>query len=131
MFDISILEIIAGAVVGMMLGALWYSPLLFGNLWMKAIGKTPETLGSSAGPMIGSMIASLLSAIGVALLSSLIDVQSLAQAITLGLILGFLVIFPAFLSDNLFCGWGTQLLLIQSGYRIFSVFLMSVVIYCV
>ncbi|MCE2029103.1 DUF1761 domain-containing protein [Sessilibacter corallicola] len=131
MFDINILEIVAGAVVGMMLGALWYSPLLFGNLWMKAIGKTPETLGSSTGPMIGSMVASLLSAIGVALLSSLIDVQSLGQAITLGLILGFLIIFPAFLSDSLFCGWGTQLLLIQSGYRMLSVFLMSVVIYFV
>ena len=35
-------------------------------------------------------------------------------------------IFPALLSDNLFCGWGAKLLLIQSGYRVLSVILMSV-----
>lgn len=29
--------ILVAGIVNMMLGALWYSPLLFGNIWMKAM----------------------------------------------------------------------------------------------
>jgi hypothetical protein len=128
---IDIIGTIAAAITGMVLGALWYSPILFGNLWMKAIGKTPETLGSPTVPMIGSMVACVFTAVGVAILFSMIGIESLLQAGGLGLLLGFLIIFPAFLSDSLFCGWGTTLLLIQSGYRMVTVFLMSLVMYLV
>ena len=119
--------ILVAALAGMFLGALWYSPLLFGKAWMRAIGKTPETLGLPTGPMIGSMIASVLSAVGVSLIFFLIGVDSLDVALGVGMILGLLIIFPALLSDNLFCGWGSRLLLIQSGYRVLSVVVMSLV----
>ncbi len=129
LFGINIIAVIAATVVGMVLGALWYSPFLFGDKWMKCLGKTPETLGSATGPMIGSIIASLLTAIGVALLSHLIKVNSFEMALHTGLVLALLIIFPAFLSDSLFCGWGRGLLFIQSGYRMVSVIVMSIVIY--
>ena len=32
------LAILVAAVAGMIVGALWYSPLLFGNVWMKLMG---------------------------------------------------------------------------------------------
>jgi hypothetical protein len=51
------------------------------------------------------------------------------MAITVGAIVGFLIIFPALFSDNLFCGWGTSLLFIQSGYRILTVILMSLILF--
>lgn len=92
-------------------------------------GKTRETLGSPTLPMIGSVFASLLSAIGVALLHSWIGVDSFTLSLGLGLALGLLIIFPALLSDNLFCDWGWDLLFIQSGYRVLSVVLMSLAIY--
>ena len=112
----------------MALGALWYSPLLFGEKWMQSIGKTPDTLGSSTLPMIGSVAASLMTAIGVAIIMSLTGVSSLSAGFGVGLTLGVLIVFPALLSDNLFCGWGNQLLLIQSGYRVLSILLMSLVL---
>ena len=127
LLGMNLVAVIAATFVGMILGALWYSPLLFGNQWMKCLGKTPETLSSATGPMIGSIIASLMTAIGVAFISHYIDVNSLNMALQLGLLLAVFIIFPAFLSDSLFCGWGTKLLLIQSGYRMISVVLMSVV----
>lgn len=129
--QISIVEIAIGTVIGMLLGAFWYSPLAFGSSWMKSIGKTPDTLGSQTAPMLGSIVASFLTAVGVAILHSAIAPGSLPGAIGLGAILGLLFIFPALLSDNLFCGWGAKLLLIQSGYRVLSVFLMSVAMFYV
>ena len=113
----------------MVLGAIWYGPVGFGAAWMRSIGKTPETLGGQSGPMLGSMVACLLTATGVALMLSATGVDSLAGAAGLGLILGLLLVFPALLSDNLFCGWGTRLLFIQAGYRVLSVLLMSVVMF--
>ena len=113
----------------MFLGAIWYSPLLFGDIWMKCIGKSPDTLGNLTGSMIGSIVASLLTAIGIAVLFSLIDIPDLATALLVASVIGLLIIFPALLSDNLFCGWGIKLLCIQAGYRASAVLLMSVAIY--
>lgn len=131
LFQVSIIEIVVGAVIGMLLGAFWYSPVAFGPSWMKCIGKTSETLGSQVAPMLGSIIASILTASGVAILYSAVAPQTISKAIGLSAVLGILFIFPALLSDNLFCGWGTKLLLIQSGYRVLCVILMSVAIYYV
>ncbi len=129
MAELSIISVLAATIIGMVLGGLWYSPLLFGNAWMKCIGKTPETLGSQTAPMIGSIIASAMMAIGVSLLFYIANVTEVKTAVSIGAILGLLVIFPALLSDNLFCGWGNQLLLIQAGYRAISVFLMCLATY--
>ena len=98
---------------------------------MACIDKTPETLGKTTIPMIVSILASLLTAIGVSLLFSIMGVTDLSTAASIGLILGLLIIFPALLSDNQFCGWGNKLLLIQSGYRASSVLLMSLAMYYV
>lgn len=35
---------LAAATAGFLLGALWYSPPLFGNVWMKVAGLSEETL---------------------------------------------------------------------------------------
>jgi len=126
-FGLSIVGILAATFIGMLLGALWYSPLLFGPHWLRAINKTAETVGDSSTPMIGSIIASAMSAVGVAIIFAAAEVNSLTTGLYLGLTLGVLIIFPALLSDNLFCGWGKPLLLIQSGYRAMSILAMSVV----
>ena len=125
----SIIGVVVATIIGMALGALWYSPMLFGNQWMQSLGKSKEELGSPTGPMIGSVLASFLTAVGVALLHAWVGVDHVGVALGLGLTLGLLIIFPAFLSDNLFCGWGWDLLLIQAGYRVVSVVLMSVAVY--
>jgi len=131
MIELNWLGIAIATLVAMALGAFWYSPIAFGTLWMKSIGKTPETLGSQTLPMIGGVAANLLTAVGVAVLFSLLCVSSLQMALCVGVILGFFIIFPALLSDNLFCGWGSKLLMIQVGYRATVVILMSLVMHYV
>lgn len=131
MLEINLPGVAVATIIGMFLGALWYSPLAFGNLWMECIGKTTETIGKQTAPLIGSIIASLLTAIGVSLLFSFINVTDIYTAANVGIILGLLIIFPALLSDNLFCGWGNKLLMIQSGYRVINVLLASLAMYYV
>ena len=126
--QVDLIPVLLATFSGMVLGALWYSPVAFGNQWLEQIGKTKEELGSATGPTVGSIVASLLTAVGVALVMSWSGVESNAGALGLGLCLGLLIIFPAMLSDNLFCGWGSKLLWIQTGYRALSVTLMSVIV---
>jgi Na+/glutamate symporter len=42
--DVNYLAILVCGVVFMVLGALWYSPILFGKKWMTFIGKSEEEI---------------------------------------------------------------------------------------
>jgi hypothetical protein len=44
---INLLAVVVSAVVGMVIGMAWYSPLLFGNVWMKLSGMTKKQLDES------------------------------------------------------------------------------------
>jgi len=121
-------SILAATLAGMILGALWYSPVLFGNAWMQALGKTQDQLGSATGPMIGSVLACLLTAIALACLMQLAQVDSLIDGLKVGALAGVGIVFPAMLSDSLFCGWGSRLLFIQAGYRITYILVMAAIL---
>jgi hypothetical protein len=47
LFELPLVAITLATFLGMLLGALWYSPLLFGQQWLRCIGKTPEKLGKT------------------------------------------------------------------------------------
>ena len=129
--EVNLAGIIAATFTSMIIGSLWYSHIFFGIVWMECINKTPETLSSTKKVIIGSVVSSLLTAVGISLIFSLIGVHSLCTASCIGLVLGVLIVFPALLSDNLFCGFGIKLLMIQSGYRVVSILCMSLVLYLI
>jgi hypothetical protein len=45
--------ILTAVPISMTIGALWYSPIAFGNRWMKKLGKRPEDFTGTAGMVIG------------------------------------------------------------------------------
>ena len=62
---------IAGAVAAsFVFGFLWYGPI-FGKIWMAAMGKTQEELGSPTQGIIISGVSALIMAIALALLLTL------------------------------------------------------------
>lgn len=55
------LAVVAAAVVGFVIGGLWYSPLLFGNPWMREAGVTEEHVnGGNKAKIFGSSLVFLL-----------------------------------------------------------------------
>ena len=58
--DLNAWAILAATVAGMVIGAAWYSPLLFGKAWLTALGKTEEELVSPGPAMVGSAVCCLL-----------------------------------------------------------------------
>ncbi len=56
--DLNWLAIVAAAFVPMVVGALWYSPILFARPWMRAVGRSPEELtGASLGYGLSALMA--------------------------------------------------------------------------
>lgn len=53
------LAVLAGTVLSMALGALWYGPL-FGRLWLKLIGKTEDELESNPVMYLKTAIAAFI-----------------------------------------------------------------------
>jgi hypothetical protein len=123
--------IVVASITSMIIGSLWYSKILFGRMWMQCINKTPETLGNPTSAIIASILASVLTAIGISCIFTFINVTDMCTAVCVGLVLGLLIIFPAQLSDNKFCGWGNKLLMIQSSYRIINILSMCIVLYLI
>ena len=109
--------ILAATVAGMLIGAAWYSPLLFGNAWLRALGKTEDELVSPGPAMAGSALCCLLSALGMAVIVAWFGITSGFGGALAGAFFGLTLVATAMLSDSLFCGTGWQLYFIQAGYR--------------
>ena len=57
--DVNWLAVLVGTVLSMALGALWYGPL-FGQLWLRLIGKTEDELESNPTMYIKTAVAAFL-----------------------------------------------------------------------
>jgi hypothetical protein len=94
--NINWLAVLAGGVIYMVIGGLWYGPIA-GKAWMQEVGLTEEEIkasGSPVGIMVKSFIAALVMSTGLAIIlatSSLGGHGWLGGAIT-GLVLAVLVI---------------------------------------
>lgn len=114
---LNVWAILAGAVVSMILGSLWYSKLMFGNVWMKLINKKQEDMVSPTGPMIGAVIVSLVNSFALALLLKWTGAFDLGDALSVAALLS-VVVTAATAINYLFEGRKMQLLAIQVGYHI-------------
>ena len=95
---INYLAVLVSAVIGMVIGALWYSPLLFGKLWMKLSGMTEKQLNEAKKKGMGKMY--FVAFIGVLLMSYVLahfvdytDSRTFVQGMQTGfwLWLGFII----------------------------------------
>lgn len=111
------LAILVATVAGFVIGGIWYGPV-FGDAWLSALGKTADEIQPSPTPFIISFITALITAIVLAVFINALDISTLGGGIVIGLLVGVGFIATAMASDSAFCGWGVNLWLIQSGYRV-------------
>jgi hypothetical protein len=109
----------------MVIGFLWYSPLLFANPWMRLMGIDPsdkaklDEMRKSAGKLYAlSFIASIVSA---AVLAKIIEITTVG-AIPYGMKIGFAVwlgfVTTVQLTGALFGKQPVKLYLINTGYQL-------------
>jgi hypothetical protein len=131
--NVNILAVFVAALVTFVLGAFWYSPLLFAKQWMQAQGYTPERLetmkkqGTTRGYIV-SLLCYLVMAYVLALLASYTNSTSVAQGLWLGLLtwLGFAAtigLIANMFSDKPIAAW-----VIDAGYQLAYLLIMGAVL---
>ena len=115
---VNYLAILVVGIISYLLGALWYSPLLFAKHWINAIGKTEEDLKGGASP-ITYVITFVVWVVTLYVLSVFIHYSG-ASTLGYGMLAGFLCWFGFYallsLMTNLFEQKPKQLWLINASY---------------
>ena len=122
------MAILVATIVGFVLGAVWFSPVLFSNKWMAALGKTKEEMGSQVPAIALSFVVTLATAIALAVLLAIMPLTTTPGAFRLGLMLGVVFYALATLSDHAFTGWSRTIWWIQAGYHVVQTAIMAVII---
>ena len=130
--DVNWLAIIIAAIAAFAIGALWYSPMLFGRHWMAAHGHTPEKVAamqSSMGKTYAfSFVTYVIMAMVIALLVGLTGATSAAQGIVLAGLAWLGFGFTIGLNTNLYADKPAAAFMIDAGYQFIHVILMGAII---
>lgn len=128
------IAILAAAVVQMIIGYVWYSPMLFGNTWMKLSGiKPPAKLDDAAKKaMMKSMFWMFVGTIVTAFVLSGFIGYAGAKGILEGAFIGFMAWLGFMLTSHagmvLFDRKPVQLYLLNVGHMLFGMVLAGAVL---
>ncbi|MBI4361338.1 DUF1761 domain-containing protein [Candidatus Micrarchaeota archaeon] len=130
--NVNLVAVLVAAVVQMALGFLWYSPMLFGNSWMKLVGIKPSDMEKGKKEMPKSAGLGFLAAVVMTFI--LAQVIGFMQAATLvdGLLAGFWMwlgfVATVLAGFVLWEGKPVKLYLINSGYYLVALLLSSAIL---
>ncbi len=135
MHSLNWVAILVAAISTMVVGFLWYSPLLFAKPWMREMGYDPndkaktEEMKKSAGPAYaGSLVASLISAFTLALILHGLRAEDLHFGImaSFHIWLGFVATVQ--FTGALFMKQSMKLFAINTGYQLVCFLIMGAIL---
>ena len=126
------LPVIVSAVAVFVIGALWYSPMLFGKAWVKAHGHTPEkieAMRASMGRAYGvSFLCYVVMAVAMAILVRRMDVIYVRGGVKLGALIGVGFAATIGLTSHMFSERKLATWLIDAGYQIVYLMVMGAIL---
>jgi hypothetical protein len=132
---IKLWSVLVAAVATMVVGFLWYSPLLFARPWMVLMGYDPndkaklEEMRKGAGKSYGiSFVASLASAFVLAKIIDLTTVNSALYGMKIGFAMWLGFVTTVQLTGVLFAKQPPKLYLINTGYQLVCYLAMGAIL---
>lgn len=114
--EVNLLAVLACGVSSLVLGGLWYSPLLFAGRWQRETGQSEEVLrGGNMALIFG--LAFLLSVIAAYVFGMFIGPMGVGPATGAGLAAGLTWVAASFGVNYLFERRSLALWLINGGYH--------------
>lgn len=124
------LQIFVATLIYFILGAVWYSPVLFATPWMTALGKKKEEMQGGGSKMIFvyTFVYELIICILIGGFAHLLNSNTFGSGLELGLIfgIGFCLLTAAI--NNLFAQRPSAILWIDAGYHTVGITIASVLI---
>ena len=135
MHDINFLAIFIAAIATMVVGFLWYSPLLFAKPWMREMGYDPadqakvKEMQKNAGPAYGaSFVASLISAFILALFFHWLHVSDVHYGLLVAFHVWLGFVATVQLTGVLFMKQSWKLFAINTGYQLVCYLAMGAIL---
>jgi hypothetical protein len=122
--------VVVSGVAYFIMGALWYSPVLFGRPWMQAMGKKPEELsGGSPAVFLVTFLAELFAVYVLAHFVRYAGAATVSEGLLTGLWAGVGLVGMATLVNHLYdAGRPRVLFLINAGYHVVSLALAGILL---
>lgn len=126
--EINYLSVLAAAVVSMIIGSVWFSPLLFAKSWQKLVGLKDYEITGQGPAMAIAALAALVTAFVLAHIVDYAQATNATQALQTGfwVWLGFIATYGAL--DIAFEKIPLKLYLIKVGNQLVALLLMSLVL---
>ena len=130
--DINYAAVVVAAAVEMVIGMLWYSPALFGNMWMKEAGRTPADMeaGKKHMPKLMAMAAvgALVMSYVLAHVLDLIGVELVKDAVSTAFWIWLGFVATVHLHSVLWDGKSWKYFAINAGYSLVSLIVLSLIL---
>ena len=122
--------VLVAGIAFWVLGAIWYAGPLFGNAWMKLIGKTKEQVQADFSPMklVWALLASLVQAYGIARILAYTSASSPMDAVLGGVLTSTCLILPAIGINDIMEGRPCKLTLINVLYVILGYVVIGLIV---
>ena len=125
---INYIAIILITIIYFILGALWYSPFLFGNIWMESLGYKQEDLNPEPKMFIGAAISAFITTIFFAVLLEFINNYDILTSILISLIISLGFILTIGFYDVLYEDKPLIAYLVDAGYHITALFIAGIIL---
>ena len=121
--------VLVAALAGYALGALWYSPLLFGKTWMKLEGFKEEDLQTGwIKAMIITLVTTFFTAFVMEAVVATWGISYWGHAIPLTFLFGLFLYAGNLLSDFLYSRRSMKLFWIVGMYRVIMIFVITLIL---
>jgi Protein of unknown function (DUF1761) len=132
---VNLLAVLVAAISTMIVGFLWYSPILFAKPWMREMGYDPEDkarikeMQKSAGPAYaGSFVASLISAFVLALFFHWLRVSGIHYGLVTSFHVWLGFVATVQFTDALFQKKSMKLFAINTGFQLLCFLVMGAIL---
>jgi hypothetical protein len=115
-------------IIYFILGALWYSPLLFGKIWADAMNFKMDELEPKPKMFIGAGISAFITTLFLAILLDLIGTYNIITGLLVSLIVGIGFILTIGLYDVLYEDKNFKAYIIDAGYHIVALLIAGVIL---
>ena len=128
--DLNWLAVIVATIAYFALGAIWYAPPVFGNLWMRAGGiQVPEQ--PQATFYIIPFLTCLLATVAVGMLAAATGSNTVGEGIVLGLVTGVGIALSGLFVTGFFDPQKPQAMVwaaVVSGYHVVGLMIAAVIL---
>lgn len=130
-FDINYAAVLVSAIASTVVGALWYSPLLFGKLWMRLSGFSGAAMPEKsdvAKLYAASFMADIVTAGAVAILINAVNTFTVGEGLSLALLVWLGFVATTTLGTVLWERKPIALYILNNAFKLVSILIMAVIL---